>query len=572
MAYVVGEVEQRVASGAGEEAARVHGAVRVRRAGEDAAIAKRESRSKSVAGAGRRCGAEYEEPKTEVERKLAGIWEELLGVSRVGAEDNFFELGGDSILSIQVVSRARKEGVEVTAKQMFEEQTVRGLARVAGRVREVGSGAGEGGGRGGAVAGAGDVLRGRAGGSASLQSGGAAGGEGGGEVGGDGGGIASGGGASRCAADEVPTRGEVWKQECVGEAREGFFRAVDVASVEAMETLAEEVQGSLDLFRGRLIEAVLFELGGKWKRLFIVVHHLVVDGVSWRVLLEDVQRAYEQLEAGEAPKLGAKTTSYAAWGRKLVEYAKSGGMQDELGYWKGQGEAEALPVDHPGGANEWGSAASVEVRLTKAETSALLKEVPAAYRTQINEVLLTAVVKGFEKWTGKRTLQVAMEGHGREELFAGVDLSRTVGWFTSVFPVELRLPNRGGLGEELKAVKEQLRAVPNRGLGYGVLRYLAGEGSLKKKASTRGAVRLPRAARSGDGLGMVPSGERVERAHEREQEPALASARPERERARRRAGDERRVQRGAIQAGDDREAGERHRGSTTRAHRALPEA
>src|SRR5262249_33010279 len=155
-------------------------------------------------------------------------------------------------------------------------------------------------------------------------------------------------------------------------------------------------------------------------------------------------------------------------------HAASPVLQRELSYWQQQPSSGAgpLPRDHNDAANLAGSAHTVSRALTVTETQALLLDVPSVYHTQINDVLLTAPVEAFADWTGRRSLLVALEGHGREELFADVDVSRTVGWFTSLFPVLLDINLATDPGEALKAVKEQLRAVPNRGIGYGLLRYL----------------------------------------------------------------------------------------------------
>src|SRR6478609_12249115 len=145
--------------------------------------------------------------------------------------------------------------------------------------------------------------------------------------------------------------------------------------------------------------------------------------------------------------------------------------RDEGGRWGGKGGGGGVGVDRGGGENRVGSVRHVVTALSEEETEALLREVSEAYHTQINDVLLTGLVQAVEKWTGKREVLVNLEGHGREELFEEVDLTRTVGWFTSLFPVHLKLGRKRGAGEELKAIKEQLRAVPRRGIGYGVLRY-----------------------------------------------------------------------------------------------------
>ncbi|WP_432079888.1 condensation domain-containing protein, partial [Streptomyces sp. YPW6] len=376
--------------------------------------------------------------RTETETVLAEVWTEVLGVDRVGVHDNFFELGGDSILSIQVVARARTRGVGLTPKLVFDHPTVGELALVAG-VETV------------------EAEQGVVTGEAPL------------------------------------TPIQQWFYGLESPERNHFNQSVllDVTGVDrralaaAVETLfthhdalrlrsdgsrlwfaepdgqgledadgrtADDVQASLDLVNGPVARFVLLSE----ERLLIAVHHMAVDAVSWRILLEDLAAACEG-----AP-LSAKTTSFKEWAKRLQE----AGDPAEDAYWDTV-PTTALPTDHPGGDNTIASAETVSVALDEGETRALLTQVPAVYRTQINDVLLTALAQTLAAWTCQGTVSVALEGHGREDLFGDVDVSRTVGWFTSLFPVALT-PGDLGPGASLKAVKEQLRAVPRRGVGYGL--------------------------------------------------------------------------------------------------------
>ncbi len=200
-----------------------------------------------------------------------------------------------------------------------------------------------------------------------------------------------------------------------------------------------------------------------------MVHHLLVDGVSWRVLLEDLETACR----GAA--LPAKTTSFQAWAQRLAGYA-AGAAQKELAFWRGAERSTSLPQDIPKGENDWSSARTVRVSLSPAETEALLRQVPAAYRTRINDVLLAALARSLSRWSGQPRLLVDLEGHGREEIFEDIDLSRTVGWLTAVYPVVLEaLEEPGAL---LRSVKERLRKVPHGGIGHGALRYLSTDGKV----------------------------------------------------------------------------------------------
>ena len=255
----------------------------------------------------------------------------------------------------------------------------------------------------------------------------------------------------------------------------------DAELAAAVEAEAAAQQRRLDLGEGPLLRLVLFELGAeRGQRLLLIIHHLVVDGVSWRILWEDFQRGYEQLARGEQVDLGPKTTSYRQWAESLVEYAQSAVVQEQLGYWQAllRDKVPSLPVSHPAGSNQVQQVQSVSRRLSVAETKALLTEVPALYHTQIQEVLLTALAGAVQRWQGAERVLVNVEGHGREALAGAateVDLTRTVGWFTTIYPVLLAPPLGAPIGERLKATKEQLRRVPERGVGYGLLKYLGGE-------------------------------------------------------------------------------------------------
>ena len=274
-----------------------------------------------------------------------------------------------------------------------------------------------------------------------------------------------------------------WVQRCTGmhEQAEAPFSSHDFSNLSEAEARgeiereAEKAQRSLSLEHGPIMRVIYFELGSeRGGRLLIIIHHLVVDGVSWRILLSDLQVAYEQLKRGDAIGLPAKTTSYLSWAGRLEQYAHSQELESEAGYWSGVerrlSDQHSLPVSKDGSDHRSGRQMVVKV-LSKEQTSNLLSEVGAAYHTQIQEVLLTALVEALWTWTSKRELVVQIEGHGREE-FEQVDLTRTLGWFTTLYPLHLDLRRVHGVGQALKAVKEQIRAVPTKGMGYGIWKYL----------------------------------------------------------------------------------------------------
>ncbi|WP_042703453.1 non-ribosomal peptide synthetase, partial [Azospirillum sp. B506] len=248
------------------------------------------------------------------------------------------------------------------------------------------------------------------------------------------------------------------------------------ADAAAQEQLCEQAQRSLDLEHGPLLRALLVERsddGGQ--RLLLAIHHLVVDGVSWRVLLEDLQLACAQLERGGPVALPAKTASFQSWGEALRTHAASDALKAELSWWRDS--LKDAPVGLPGVAEPVSAealtvarSAVARTRLDAEWTKRLLSSAPAAYRTRVNDLLLTALARVLCRWSGAASALVQLEGHGREELGTGLDVSRSVGWFTTAYPVHLH-PG-GEPGAAIMAVKEQLRAVPGNGLGYGVLRHL----------------------------------------------------------------------------------------------------
>ncbi len=428
-------------------------------------------------------GTEYTAPRDATEETLAAVWAEVLGVGRVGVHDNFFDLGGDSILSIQVVSRARQAGLLMTSKLLFVHQSVAALAAVVTAVDQTaGTGPEEVSGRvlttpiqrwffdehtvnpdhyGMSV----QVELAPDTDTALLER------------------ALTGVIEHHDALRMRFTRdGAEWAQE-YGDRGAGAFSVRDLSALTdeerhlALDEAALTAQRSLDLATGTLVKGLFFRLGGaRSPRLFLTVHHLVMDGVSWRLVLEDLATAYGQLAQGRPVDLGAKSSSYQQWSQRLADHVRSGGLDHEISHWQDVTAAvREIPCDAQGAPNTFGTTATASVRLGPAETEALLQRVPAAYRTQINDVLLAALGRVLGDWAGA-PVTIALEGHGREEIFDDVDLSRTVGWFTTIHPVTLAVPD-GGWGTALKSLKEQLRSIPGRGLGYGALRHLSEPGT-----------------------------------------------------------------------------------------------
>ncbi|PIB44648.1 non-ribosomal peptide synthetase [Pseudomonas sp. 2822-15] len=415
----------------------------------------------------------YVAPRNELEQSLAAIWCAVLNVQQVGLDDNFFELGGDSILSIQVVSRARQAGIHFSPRDLFQHQTVQTLAAVATRSEQV------------------TAEQGLLTGSSGLTP------------------------IQHWFFDtEIPNRQHWnqalllkplqllephrleqallavlehhdalrlsfskrdahWHAEHLAVPQGGVLMQAQVRDMQGCTALFTDTQRSLNLEHGPLLRALLVDGPQGQQRLLIAIHHLVVDGVSWRVLLEDLQTVYRQLSDGQSVSLPAKTSALRDWAARLRAYAGSESLREELSLWQDQlaGPAVELPVARAQGSLRNREAETVSVRLGAEHTRQLLQQAPSAYRTQVNDLLLTALARVLCRWTGHASTLIQLEGHGREPLFDEIDLTRSVGWFTSAYP--LRLTPHAGQGDSIKAIKEQLRGVPHKGLGYGVLRYLA---------------------------------------------------------------------------------------------------
>ncbi|WP_028229693.1 non-ribosomal peptide synthetase, partial [Paraburkholderia ferrariae] len=412
---------------------------------------------------------DYEAPQGEAEAALAPIWSEVLGLDLISRTDNFFELGGDSILSLQIVARARQAGWQVSARQLFERQTVALLAAVAQRAKVLETVDDE----------SGEVPllpiqkmffeqtipnRHHWNQAVLLES----------------------SEPLDAAALETALRAVIshhgalrirFNQDGEGNWRQAYSDAQptdvlwthDVTGDDDIEAHCNDAHRSLNIETGPVLRAVSMRVADGTSRLLLVIHHLVVDGVSWRVLLEDLQAAYAQARSGEKPALPARSASYRRWSLAVAAHAQTQGS--ELDYWRDvAGTPADIPLDHEDGAQTVEASTGVSISLTREQTHALLHDAPSAYRTQINDLLLTALGRALCAWSGRECIRIDVEGHGREDIEDGLDVSRTVGWFTSVYPVKLEPV--GELGDAICSVKESLRAVPGRGLGYGLLRYL----------------------------------------------------------------------------------------------------
>ncbi|WIV98619.1 non-ribosomal peptide synthetase [Kinneretia aquatilis] len=426
-------------------------------------------------------------PAHPKESALCRVWEEVLGVRPVGPEDNFFSLGGDSIQSIRMLARAKDIGLVFSARQVFEHQTVRALLS---QWRELRRDSAE----QGAVSGPLELL--------PIQR----------QFLREGGGdlhhfnqavllvppAALGLEALRAMAAALVQRHDalrlVFKQhdgqwqaehrpwdaaqldQLVGEWQLPDREAPGAAA--ALQAQLDQAQASLDLTEGPLWRWLLCrDARGAW-RLLWVVHHLLVDGVSWRILMKDLQLLWSQWQDGGAAalRLPPKTDALQHWGLALRQRADSLELATERAGWQwiSQAPVDPWPIVMAPALDTVAQTRGLRLRLDEASTQALLGPCHQALETQINDLLLAALAWALRRWAGIRHGRIELEGHGREPWSEEMDLSETVGWFTSVFPLLLSTPaDDGDWAGLIRGVKQRLRAVPRRGLGHGLLRELA---------------------------------------------------------------------------------------------------
>ena len=431
----------------------------------------------------------YAAPRNDAERVLAEIWEQILGCGRVSVHDNFFELGGDSIRGLLSITKAKRAGLQLSSRQLFQYPTIAELAAVAGgNTQEV---------RAEQPAEAGPapltpiqqwfferqladpnhfnqavLLETRGAWSPGLLE----------QV----------FGLLIEHHDALRTRfqhtEQGWRQTVAEPTSPPSFCLVDLSGLPAgewkgaIESSAAQMQCSLEIERGRLSRIALFHLREKVDgRLLVIVHHLVIDGVSWRLLLEDLQSAYHQLQRGLPVALPPKTSTVDRWAKRLAAFARSEGLARELAYWSSELSRDFpfLPRDTDAGSGTAGSSATLSRWLRASATEPLVREAGRVYDAQFHELLLTALAMTLKRWIGQGPLLIDLEGHGREEILEGEDVSRTIGWFTTIFPVALNVVGTD-LQASVRRVRDQLRGVPNKGIGYGLLRYGGNEEAARK--------------------------------------------------------------------------------------------
>jgi len=420
---------------------------------------------------------EFVAPRSAIERSLAAIWSRIIGIKQIGIYDNFFELGGDSIRSIQIVIQANQAGLRLSPKLLFQHQTIIELAAIIELDQ------------------ASQADHGATSGPLPLTP------------------------IQHWFFEQRDPAPQRWSQVALLEAptlnpmqlatatrqllthhdalRLRFeqtadgpranidalstppFRWLDLSALPAAQQHRAEqqaisgMQAELELERSPLVRVALLDHGsGQPSRVALVIHQLVADQTAWRIVLADLTSAYAQLDRGEPIALPA-TTSFKRWAERLLDYAQSDGARQELDYWRESLSMPSprLPLAAP--TTNRATTRTVSRALGVAETHALLTDVPRAYHTKTADVLLTALAQTFAAWTGASALLIDLEQRGGAQSFDTLDFARTVGWLSYRYPVRLNLAEVAGPSAALKAIKEQLRAAPNQGIGYSALRYLA---------------------------------------------------------------------------------------------------
>lgn len=419
-------------------------------------------------------GSEYIPPENKVEEVMCGIWSSVLGLDKVGVCDDYFSLGGDSIKSIQIQAKMNNYRYLLDVKDIFQYPTIRQLAArlqtrstttaqspVVGPVpltpiqeeffRE-------------------DTGLNHFNQSVMLQS--------------------------KIRLDEESVRAVfnqlqqhhdalrmIYKKE-----GDGFIQinqdidfplaleVHDLSSISGAEDkqleIANEIQASIDLENGPLMKIALFHRVDN-DRLLIVIHHLVVDGISWRILMEDIELLVKKHIHGQDVELPPKSSSFKQWSEKIQHYANSTSLLQQIPYWQTyeQLTISAIPRDFDGDFY-LKDAQQLSFSLDPGQTRELLTRVNQAYNTEINDILLTALGLAMNQTFSVSGLLLTLEGHGRENIIRDVDISRTVGWFTSTYPVYLDMSYTSDMSRQIKEVKESLSKVLDKGIGFGILKYL----------------------------------------------------------------------------------------------------
>lgn len=417
-------------------------------------------------------GTDYEAPRCEVEDKLVEIWISVLGTSVVGINDSFFALGGDSIKAIQVSARLQNQGLKMELADLFQHPTIGELSKYVIPIVNL-------------------VFQGEVEGAVELtpiqcwfyqqnftdkhqfnQS----------VM------LYRKGGFDEnklfCVFDRIVSHHDALRMvyrndgQNVIQYNKRFIEGLhhlkvfdftsDVEYKSKIELIANQFQQEINMNQGPLFKFVLFKTA-EGDHLLLIIHHLVIDGISWRILFEELAMGYTNDNAA----FPLKSHSFKEWSIKLKEYSNSKELLREKRYWqKLEKQNAAISPKIQGNSDGSTVRRNIGFKLSSDATEKLLKQVNIAYNTEINEILLVAFGQAIQKTTGQEKIFIELEGHGREAIIPGMNINRTIGWFTSVFPVLLDMSCNSGLAYLIKNTKENLRQIPNHGIGYGILKYL----------------------------------------------------------------------------------------------------
>jgi len=427
----------------------------------------------------------HRKPVGDVEKIIAEIWSQVLGMDQIDTTDNFFDIGGDSMMLLQIVAEAAQKGITIRSRQMFENQTIRDLANVVER-KDQSAGIS-------AKAVTGDVpltpvqrrfftlteenrshericflldI------SNSLD-------------------VTTFSKALSVILDHhdllraryKQDNKRAWTQSISSEKETAVVECCSYADMAEVEHHVGQVVKKLDLFKGPLIRAVYYQ-GGEHKKdlLFFVIHHLVFDVYAIHILMEDLFNTYMQIAERKKIALPPKTTSYQKWAGLLAAYANSSELLKEKDYWLSLSQANIprIPIDFPNGKNIWSSVSKLNEPLSRSATHRLLRAMPGNFGIQIHEALIGAVSAAIAEMTQDSAVLLELAGHGRENLFQNADVSRTIGWFSAFYPVLIEVPGDADAKQKTMRIAQQLKSVPNNGIGFGIMRYLTDDEEVRE--------------------------------------------------------------------------------------------
>ncbi len=422
---------------------------------------------------------QMELPQSDVEKRVAEIWCKVLHIDSIGIHDNFFEHGGDSIGCIQIAGMAREEGLTISPNHIFEHPTIAALAAAMSSGLKTNA-------EQGVVSGPVPLTPiqhwffelqnpnpSHWNQSVTLQ-------------------------ANEPIDIEIlklavealvehhdmlrarfRIEGGAWTQNIIERAGAAPVLAFDLTATAQPELEAKQrecagqVQASLDIERGPVLRIGVMKRGSQPDLIVAALHHLVVDAVSWRAVLDDLDRAYELAYRGKPITFPPKTTSYKYWANRMRAIADDAALRVDFDYWRKRKRVLRLPMENRG-QNTVESSDSFVVSLDASKSSALIDGSQYGHGAHLLDVMMTALAESLGEWTQQRHVAINLELHGREHVFDDVDLSRTSGWFTSVFPVHIAFGDQQDLAERFQHVADQIHEARRHGVAYGLLRYVAG--------------------------------------------------------------------------------------------------